>query len=105
MTTTDRMQLLRKKCDETSQAQVARRLGYSPSAINQVLKGEYKGDPAQILTRVEEIFGSSTVNCPICGEIPLGTCARNRRLPFAAINPHRVKQWRECRTCEMEGKI
>jgi transcriptional regulator with XRE-family HTH domain len=99
------MQLLRKKCEELTQAEVARRLGYSASAVNQVLKGEYRGDPAQLLTRVEEVFGSTVVNCPVCGDISLGKCAANRRLPFASINPMRVRLWRECRNCEQEGTI
>jgi DNA-binding transcriptional ArsR family regulator len=99
------MQLLHKKCEEIGQAEVARRLGYSPSAVNQALKDTYKGDLTNLLNRVEEVFGSTMVYCPVCGEITLGICARNRRLPFAAINPHRIKLYRECRNCEIERKI
>ncbi|NMC73982.1 MAG: helix-turn-helix transcriptional regulator [Geobacteraceae bacterium] len=99
MTTTDRMRLLREKCAELGQAEAARRLGYSPSAINQALKGGYQGSLDNLLTRVEEVFGSTTVMCPILGEIPLGKCADIRRRPFAATNPLRVQLYRQCRKC------
>ncbi len=99
MTTTDRMQLLREKCAEFGQAEVARRLGYSPSAINQALKGAYQGSLDNLLTRVEEIFGTSTVICPVLGEISLRKCSENRKRPFAATNPLRVQLYRQCKKC------
>lgn len=99
MTRPDRMDLLRAKCAEMGQAEVARRLHYSPSAINQAIKGSYQGDLTNLLTRVEEIFGQSTVVCPIVGEITLGKCAENRKRPFAATNPIRVALFRACPKC------
>jgi transcriptional regulator with XRE-family HTH domain len=99
MTQPDRMELLRTKCEELSQAEVARRISRSPSAITQILKGSYQGDPTIILTLVEEVFGKSTVQCPILGEITLGRCAENRKREFAATNPTRVRLFRTCPTC------
>ena len=99
MTQPDRMDLLRAKCKEFSQAEVGRRIGYSPSAINQAIHGNYQGDLTNLLTRVEEVFGQSTVPCPILGEITLGKCAENRKKPFAATNPIRVRLFRECQKC------
>jgi len=104
MTKTDLMKLLREKCDELSQSRVAAAIGYSPSAVNQALRGTYRGDVAKLLERVAEVFGDETVDCPILGEIPLGKCAFHRRRPFAATNPLRVTLWRACRQCEKEGK-
>jgi transcriptional regulator with XRE-family HTH domain len=104
MTKPDLMQLLRQKCEELSQARVAAAIGYSPSAVNQALKGSYRGDLTNLLNRVAEVFGDETVSCPILGEIPLGKCAFHRRRPFAATNPLRVTLWRACRQCEKEGK-
>lgn len=104
MTQPDLMQLLRQKCAELTQTQVATALGYSPSAVNQAIKGTYKGDLTNLLRRVAEVFGSETVSCPILGEIPLGKCAYHRRRPFASTNPLRVQLWRSCRQCEKEGK-
>jgi transcriptional regulator with XRE-family HTH domain len=99
MTQPDRMDLLRAKCAELSQAEVARRLEYSASTVNQALKGSYQGDLSNLLTKVEEIFGQSTVNCPILGEIILGKCAEHRRRPFAATNPQRVALFQLCAKC------
>jgi transcriptional regulator with XRE-family HTH domain len=100
MTQLEQMDLLKAKCTETSQAAVARRLGMSASTINQVLKGTYPGNPTEkILLQVEEIFGQTTIDCPVVGEITLGKCAEHRRRPFAATNPMRVQLYRACQTC------
>lgn len=103
MTQPDLLQLLRDKCAQLSQAEVARRLGYSPTAISQVLSGTYGGESSTILARVNEVFGSTVVSCPILGEISLGKCAEIRRRPFAATNPTRVALYRACRTCSQNG--
>ena len=100
MTQPDLMLLLKEKCAASSQAAVAKRLGYSPSAINQALKGSYQGDLTNLLTRVEEVYGSTTVQCPLQGEITLGKCAANRKLPFITVNPARVQLWTACRNYE-----
>jgi len=100
MTQPDLLLLLKEKCAANSQVAVARKLGYSPSAINQALKGSYQGDLTNLLTRVEEVYGSTTVQCPLQGEITLGKCAANRALPFITVNPARVELWSTCRECE-----
>lgn len=99
MTQPDRMQLLRAACEETTQAEVGRRIGYSPSAINQVLKGTYP-DPQKLLAKVEQVYcQSATINCPIVGPITPGKCVENRNRPFAATNPVRVALFHRCPTC------
>ena len=99
MTQPDSLQLLRGACEETSQAEVARKLGYSPSAINQVLKGTYP-DPQKILSLVEQVYSqSATINCPIVGPITPGKCVEHRNRPFAATNPTRVALFRRCPAC------
>jgi hypothetical protein len=100
MTQPDLLVLLKQKCDESTQIAVARKLKYSPSAINQAIKGTYKGDLTNLLTRVEEVYGSTKVACPLQGEITLGKCAANRALPFITVNPARVELWATCRDCE-----
>lgn len=99
MTQPERLELLKKKCAETSQAAVAHKLGCSPSTVNQIIKGNYTGDTGKYLTKVEEIYGQTTVNCPVLGEITLGKCAEHRRRPFAATNPLRVQLYRACQEC------
>jgi transcriptional regulator with XRE-family HTH domain len=100
MTTPDRMELLKNKCRELGQAEVARRIGKSDSAISQVLSGKYKGDPAIILQLVEEVFGGTIVQCPVLGPITLGRCAQERKKPFAATNPVRIRLYKACRECK-----
>lgn len=99
MTANDRMKLLREKVAELGQAQVARDLGYSASAISQVLHGKYQGSLDNLLERVAEVYGSDVVSCPVLGDIPLGRCSEERRKPFAATNAQRVRQWRACQNC------
>ena len=96
---TDNMALLRKAVAADGQAAVARRIGYSPSAVNQALKGSYGGSLDNLLARVAEVFGSDTVCCPVMGEISLRRCAEERRKPFAATSPLRARLFRACREC------
>jgi len=101
MTYPDAMKLLREKVAEHGQAAVGRMLGYSNgSGVCQVLKGEYKGAPDEMLKRVVEVFGGLTVKCPVLGEIPLSQCAEERKKPFAATSHQRVALWKACQKCE-----
>lgn len=99
MTQPDRMELLRRMVAEHGQAEVSRRINKSDSAVCQVLSGKYLGSTDNILQRVEEVFGQTTVTCPILGEITLGKCAEHRKRPFAATNPLRVALFRACAKC------
>ena len=92
--------LLEQAVDEHSQAEVARVLGYSASAVNQVLHGRYNGDPSALLARVYEVYGGATVACPVLGEIPLSRCAEERKKPFSMASGMRVRLFRACRSCE-----
>lgn len=97
----DSMELLKNVVAAKGQAATARELGYSPSAINQALKGKYGGSLDNLLCRVAETYGTGTVFCPVLGEIRLKRCARERKInrAFNASSPQRVRLWRECRKC------
>lgn len=99
MTTADRMKLLREMCEKHTQAEVARRLDYTSSTICQILSGKYEGNPERVLTRCEEVYGSSTIDCPYLGVISTGKCAEMRKRPPTAVNPDWVKMVRRCRKC------
>ena len=99
MTDQERMELLRNKCGEFSQAIVALKIDYSKSAVNQALAGKYKGSLNNLLKRVEEVFSQTTVECPVMGGIFLKQCAENRRDELRVTNPLRVKLYRECPSC------
>jgi hypothetical protein len=101
MTHPDAMQLLKQQVAELGQAEVARRLGYrSGSIICQILKGDYKGAPDNVLKRVIEVFGGLTVICPVLGEIPLSRCADERKKPFSATSHQAVQLWKACQKCD-----
>jgi hypothetical protein len=98
------MILLRQAVNDRGQAAVARELGYSPSAISQVLHGIYGGALDNLMERVAETFGNGTIVCPVMGEISLRRCAEERKKGFAATSPQRVALWRTCRECEARRK-
>ena len=97
--TTDSMALLQDAVKSFGQAAVARAIGYSPSAVNQALKGTYGGRLDNLLRKVKEVYGDDRVVCPILGDISLSKCADERRRPFGISNPQRTRLWQACRTC------
>ena len=96
----DRMQLLKKAAAAHGQAAVARATGYSDSAVSQALSGKYRGSIERLLQRVMEVYGDGTVQCPVMGEISIQRCAAEKRKPFAASSPQRVKLFNACQHCE-----
>lgn len=105
MTRMERLQLLEKMSLEHTQAEIARRIGYSTGTISLILSGKYNGCPDAVLQRVEEVFGSTIIDCPVLGIITLGKCAEKRKLPFAATNPRRVALHCACKECGEKGKV
>ena len=96
----DAMQILREKVEEIGQAETARRLKVSASAVSQLLHGKYGAAPDGIFQRVIEVFGGISVDCPVLGEISLAECSEEKKRPFAASNHLRVKLFRACRECK-----
>ncbi len=100
MTENNLLDLLRDAVErQGSQARVAKMLGYSSATISQILSGKYQGELDNFLTKVEEIFGTRDVACPVSGTIPLNECVRERRTPFSTSNPRRVQMYRACLKC------
>jgi hypothetical protein len=96
----ERLTLIRREVEKSSQAKVAAEMGYSAATISQILSGNYQGSPEAVLVRADEVYGNRMVACPGQGEdISLGRCVEYRRRPFSAINPQRVKMYRACRGC------
>jgi len=96
----DPMALLKQAVAGKGQAAVARELGYSPSAVNQVLKGTYGGRLDQIMRAVTDAYDPATVMCPVLGEIPISRCAAERKKPFSVSSPQRAWLWKACRECK-----
>lgn len=103
MTASDRMDILRRAVADHGQAEVARRIGRSNSAISQILSGKYAGASDSVLELVEGAFGTSSVICPELGEIPLAVCIEERDKPFAATSSQRVRLYRACQKCPNKG--
>lgn len=101
MNRTEQMKLFRDKCDELGQSEVARRINKSPSAICQLYHDTYKADSSAILQAIDETFGTSTVACPVMGEIPLKRCAEERKTPYSAASPRRIRMHKACKECEV----
>jgi DNA-binding transcriptional regulator YdaS (Cro superfamily) len=95
--------VLRESCEGSSQAAVARRIGYSPTVVNQVLKGRYGGphggDLDAVRKAVEGALMGLSVDCPVIGELPRDRCLAYQRRGFAATNPLRVALTRACPQC------
>jgi len=82
------------------QSVVAKRIGYSSTAVSQVLGDKYAGSLDNMMIRVIEIYGNLKVACPVLGETPLAQCAEERKKKFAASNPIRVRLFQACKRCE-----
>ena len=95
------MEKLKMVCEMTNQRVVSQELGVSQSALNQVLKGVYKGNVDRIQKRVEGMYMNLTVDCPVLGDIPADQCIlhQSRMNNFAATNPTRVQLYKTCPTC------
>lgn len=90
---------LRKACDESSQAAVARLFGYSPAVINQVLKGTYKGDVKRVQRLAESHYFGTTVDCPwYRGAIPVHQCLAAQKRTAAEVRNHPLDRelWYVC---------
>ncbi|MBK5274589.1 MAG: hypothetical protein JJE30_06010 [Desulfuromonadales bacterium] len=99
MTRQDLMKRFRDTVDELGQSEVARRIGKSSSAVNQVYHGTYQAEPSVLLRRFEEEFCGTTIKCPEMGEISLKRCSDERGTPLSASSPRRIRMHKACKEC------
>lgn len=102
MTNNDCMTVARKAVAEFGQAEVARRIRRSPGSISQLMSGKYP-NPEHILELIEAEFDTTTVNCPILGEIHLADCLDARRraeLPFFPSSSQAADLHQACPKCQ-----
>lgn len=101
----DSLQNFTRACDKFGQREVARRINYSPTTVNQVYKGIYpKHKP--VLAAALKVFGNmapENIECPLLGEIHENTCAKYQAWAFAKkvhqdLSYRRVKD--ACVTCK-----
>ncbi|MBQ1761284.1 MAG: hypothetical protein IIZ92_00095 [Aquincola sp.] len=82
-----------------TQVAVAALLGVSPSAVNQLLKGHYRGDVDGMAQRIRGAFLRASVTCPVLGEITTKVCLDQQSRPMAFTNPTRAALARACPKC------
>lgn len=93
---------LKRAVDESSCADVARRIGVSRSAISLLVNNKYQGDTSRMAVRIKEYF--SRVICPESGlQISRAQCRANvGNVPTSS--PAAVRQWKACRKCPHQPK-
>lgn len=89
---------LAEACSADTQAAVAKRLGYSASAISATLANRYAGDVGEISERVRGAYLSATVECPRKGPMNRNACLQWQDKPFAATSADRVAMFHACRS-------
>jgi hypothetical protein len=94
----DWVETLAQACDQSSQAQIANKIGKSKATVSLVLTRQYNAGLNAIEQAVRGILMEATVACPVVGDIALDQCHRNQRnttghgLERKLFEPH-------CRTC------
>lgn len=81
-----------------SQNKVAKELGISTSKLSQTLRSVYPGSVEDIRIKVEGMYLTRTVTCPVKGDIPVNECADNQQRPFSSSNRERVRLYKACRS-------
>lgn len=92
---------LAEEVDATSLAAVGARIGYGKSALSMVLANRYGAGTAKVQIAVEELLGrsTSTVACPVLGEIPVERCRTTQGAPFQPYQPLAGMLAAACRIC------
>lgn len=91
------IELLATECDRSSQAAVAKRLSYSGTVVNQVLRNRYTAGLDAVESAVKGLFEGKEVVCPVLGALAAHRCQENQRAPYASTNPIRVRLYKACR--------
>lgn len=89
---------LAEACATRTQAEVARQIGYSASAVSATLANTYAGDLAEIAERVRGAFLGSEVACPRKGRMRRDVCMAWQAKPFAQTSSDRVAMFHACRS-------
>ncbi|SDA39439.1 hypothetical protein [Mesorhizobium qingshengii] len=80
------------------------RIGYSRSAVSQIISGKYPGDLGRVEQMVRGALMALTVECPVLGEIGRDQCLTEQKEPFRATSRHRAQLFHACKTCPQRRK-
>ncbi len=98
----DWIMVLARACEGAgaSQTTIAKRIGYSPSAVSAVLNNKYAGDLARVEAAVRGALMAETIMCPVLGELGLDRCQSHQRKAggkFRATSGVAVRLYHACR--------
>lgn len=95
-----------RACDVASQNQVARRLGYTPAVVSQVIRNRYGAQMGAIEERVRAIYLGGDLDCPALGTIGSETCLRwrDRSKALSSASPAIVRMFRACQVCHRNAR-
>lgn len=95
---------LQKELQTSSQAKAAAKCGISGTAVNQIIKGSYKGNIENVAEKVSGALLEQSVICPVLDVITTDICANHRNKGFKPNNPMRVQLYRACQSCANNPK-
>lgn len=75
------------------------RVGYSGSAMSQVINAKYPGDLAAVEAEVRSALLSPTVDCPVLDEITREICLEYQAKPFSAASARSALVFHACKRC------
>lgn len=90
---------LAEEVSRTSATEVAKRIGYVPSVVGQVISRKYGGNLTKVETMVRGAFMAETVMCPVLDVIGRDRCRQEQSRPFSATNSTRARLRRACKAC------
>lgn len=86
-----------EEASRTSGSAVAKRVGYSPATISQVISNSYRGDLGRVEEMVRGALMQAVVACPILGEIGRDRCLKEQAEPFRSTSAMRAQLYHACR--------
>ncbi len=88
--------VLAQECDRTSQGAAAARLGYSGTAISQILNAKYNAELTAVERAVRAVFMAVSVECPVFGRMPSSQCLENQKSERTGRNAHVLAACESC---------
>lgn len=97
----DWVAVLAQECDLSSQSQVAKRIGRSPSVVSSVLRANYLGSMQAVEDIVRGTLMNEEIDCLGLGRINKRACRdwRARSRKFENLNSLYVTMFRACNRC------
>jgi hypothetical protein len=93
----DWVRALAEEASRSSGTEMARRLGYSPALVTQVINATYRGDTATVEAKVRGLLLNETVDCPVLGDLTRDRCLSEQKMSRIGSSSLRARISRACR--------